>query len=807
MPAKILYLQKYSTAFVNLASPRRCWGWAFGWKVSAAEVFYFCNGKVRTFRMDNIWNFPLSTCTLCQLKSYISEGIQPIFENIASARRCWGWAFGWKVSGAEVFYFCNGKVKTLRIDNIWNFPLSTCTLCREKSYISKGIQSIFENIASVRRCWRWAFGWKILGAQVFYFCNGLVKTLRIENIWNFPLSTCTLTLKKCYISKGIQPIFENFATARRCWRWAIGWKMSGAQVLYFCNERWKLCASTTFDNSHLQSAHCPGKNPVSPKALHRFSKTLLQLEDVEGGQLGEKFQGRRYFTFAIARWKLCAWTILEISHFQPFLCREKSYISKGDSTNFRKLCFSSKMLRVGIWVESFRCAGILLLHMVRWKLCASTTFRNFPLSTCTLCQLKSCISKGIPPIFENFASARRCWGWAFGWKIWRLQVFYLCNGKVKTLRIDNIWNFPLSTCTLCQLKSYISKGIQPIFENFASARRCWEWAFGWKVSGAQVFYFCNGTMKTLRIDNIWNFPLSTCTMCREKSYISKGIQPIFETLFHLEDVEGGIWVESFRCAGILLLQWKGENFAHRQHLKFPTFNLYTVPAKILYLQRYSTDFRKLCFSSKMLRVAIWVENFRCAVILLLQLATWKLCASTIFEILPLSTWTMCREKSYISKGIQPIFENVSFISKMLRVGIWVESFRCGGILLLQWQGENFAHRQHLKFPTFNLYTVPAKIIYLQRYSTDFRKLCFSSKMLRVGIWVESFRCAGVLLLQWQGENFAHRQHFKFPTFNLYTVRLKSYISKGIQPIFENFASARRCCRWAFGWEVSGAQVF
>ena len=51
------------------------------------------------------------------------------------------------------------------------------------------------------------------------------------------------------------------------------------------------------------------------------------------------------------------------------------------------------------------------------------------------------------------------------------------------------------------------------------------------------------------------------------------------------------------------------------------------------------------------------------------------------------------------------------------------------------QGENLAHVQHLKFPTFNLYTVTAKILYLQRYSTDFRNLCLSSTMLRVGIWV------------------------------------------------------------------------
>ena len=242
-------------------------------------------------------------------------------------------------------------------------PLWTGTMCQQKSYISKGIQPIFEIFASARRCWGWAFVGKVLSAQVFQFCNGKVKTLRIVNIWNFS----TLNL------------------------------------------------------------YTVPTNPISPNIFNRFSKSSPQLEDVEGGHLVGKFQVRSYFTFAMARWKLCAWTTFEI--------------------------------------------------------------------------------------------------------------------------------LPLSTCTMCQQESYISKGIQPIFAVLASARRCWGWAFVCKVSSAQVFYFCNGKVKTLRIDNIWNFA---------------------------------------------------------------TFNLYTVPEKILSLQRYSTDFRNLCLSSMMLRVGTWAESFRRAGILLWQ---------------------------------------------------------------------------------------------------------------------------------------------------------------------------------------------
>ena len=178
------------------------------------------------------------------------------------------------------------------------------------------------------------------------------------------------------------------------------------------------------------------------------------------------------------------------------------------------------MFRVGIWAESLRCAGILLLQWKGGKFCVSTTFEILPLSTWTLWQQKSYASKGIQPIFEIFPWDGRCWGWAIVWKVSSAQVFYFCNGKVKTLGIDNIWNFAtfnlypvaakilrlqrystdfatISTCTLCQEKSHISKSIQPIFEIFASARRCWEWASGWKVSGAIA------KVKYLRT---WKFP-------------------------------------------------------------------------------------------------------------------------------------------------------------------------------------------------------------------------------------------------------------------------------------------------------------
>ena len=449
-------------------------------------------------------------------------------------------------------------------------PLSSCTLCKQKSYISKGFQPIFEILASARTYWGWAFGWKVSQGQEFYFCNGKVKTLRIDNLWNFAtFNLYTMQAEILYLQR-YSTNFRNLCfswTMLRVGIWVESFRCAGIFLLQWQGEN--LAHRQHLKFCHFQPVPYASRNPVSPKEFNRFLKCLPQLEDVEGGHLGWKFQARRYFTFAMARWKL------------------------GASTTFE----------------------IMLL----------------------------------------------------------------------------------STCTLCKQKSYISKDIQPIFEIFASARRGWWWPFGWKVSCTQVFYFCNGEVRILRIDKILNFG---------------------------------------------------------------TFNLYTVQGENLYLQRYSTDFRNLYPSSQMLTVAFWAESFRCAHVLFCNGKVKILRINNILNFATFNLYTVQAEILYLQR-YSTDFRNLSVSSKMLRVAIWVESFKFACILLLQWQGENFAHRQHLKLCYFQPVHCASKNSISPWYSTDFWNLCLNSKMLRVGICVESFKRACVLLLQWQGENLAHRQHLKF----------------------------------------------
>ena len=549
-------------------------------------------------------------------------------------------------------------------------PLSTCTLCQQKSYISKFVQPIFEIFASARRFWGWAFGWKVSGAQVFYVWNGNVKTLSIDNIWKFATFNLYTVPAKILYLQICSTDFRNLCLSSKVLRvgiWVKSFRCAGILRLQWECENFvhrqhlKVC--------HFQPVHCASKNAISPKVCNRFSTSLPQFDDFEDGNLGVKFLVRRYFTFSMARWKLCP----------------------------------------------------------------STTFESVPLSTSTLCQQKSYISKGIQPIFEIFPSARRFRGWAFGWKLQVRRYFTFSMARWELCASTTFESLPLSTCTLCQQKSYISKGIQPIFEILASAGRFCGWAFGWKDSGAQIFYFCNGKVKTLPIDNIWKLATFNLHTVVEKILYLQRYSTYFRSLsLSSKILSVDIGVESFRSAGILLLQWQGENFAHRQHLKVCHVQPVHCASKNLISPRVFNRFSKSLPHFKDVECGHWGGKLQVRRHFAFAIARWKLCASTIFEILPLSTCTL-GSKNAISPKVFNRFSTSLYQFEDVEGGNW------GGM---------FEVRRYFTF---------AMARWKLCASTIFEILPLSTCTL------------------WQQ---------------------KSYISKSIQPIFEIFASVRRCWGWA-----------
>ena len=239
---------------------------------------------------------------------------------------------------------------------------------------------------------------------------------------------------------------------------------------------------------------------------------------------------------------------------------------------------------------------------------------------------------------------------------------------MKTLRIDNIWKF--ATFNL-----YTVPGKNPTYPQRYSTdfgnlcpictKLLWEGILDVKVSDAQVFYFGFGKVKTLRIDNIWKFAtFNLYTVPGKNPTYPKVFNRFWKFLPHLEDFWWeGIWVLSFRCAGILLLFWQGENYCVSTKFESLPLSTCSLCQEKSYISKgIQLIFEIFAWVSKLLRVGICVGSFRCAGILLVATARWKLSVSTKFESLPLSTCTLWKQKSYIYKGIHPIFEIVRLSS-------------------------------------------------------------------------------------------------------------------------------------------------
>ena len=148
---------------------------------------------------------------------------------------------------------------------------------------------------------------------------------------------------------------ESFRCADRLLLQCQGENFARRQHLKFC---------------HLQTVHCASKNPISAKVFNRFSKSFPQLEDAEGGNLGGKFQVHRYFTFAMARLKLCASTTFEILRLSTCtLCQQKPMSPKV----FNRFSRSLPLLEDvggGHLGGKFEVRRYFAFAMARSKLCA-----------------------------------------------------------------------------------------------------------------------------------------------------------------------------------------------------------------------------------------------------------------------------------------------------------------------------------------------------------------------------------------------------------------------------------------------------
>ena len=140
------------------------------------------------------------------------------------------------------------------------------------------------------------------------------------------------------------------------------------------------------------------------------------------------------------------------------------------------------------------------------------------------------------------------------------------------------------------------------------------------ISSAQKFCFCNSNVTTLSdIHKKVKISISPFRMSQQKCWNFQRIWRIFKNFLLAE--RWGRWLLWLKISSAQIFCFSNSNvttFPSSRKCKNFNFSLYTVPAEMLYIQKYLTNFQKLSFSWKMRKVAIVVENFRCTDILLLQ---------------------------------------------------------------------------------------------------------------------------------------------------------------------------------------------
>ena len=146
-----------------------------------------------------------------------------------------------------------------------------------------------------------------------------------------------------------------------------------------------------------------------------------------------------------------------------------------------------------------------------------------------------------------------------------------------------------------------------------------------KFHGRNYFSFAMVRWKLFSGGKIRNFPLSSCTLCEKKMLYHQRYSTDFQKLPFLKDVENRYLAQKFHGRSYFsfaMVRWK--RFSGGKNSNFPTFKLYTVSEKMLYHQRYSTDFQILSFCWKMWKIGIWPKNFMGRSYLNFAMVRWKL---------------------------------------------------------------------------------------------------------------------------------------------------------------------------------------
>ena len=124
-------------------------------------------------------------------------------------------------------------------------------------------------------------------------------------------------------------------------------------------------------------------------------------------------------------------------------------------------------------------------------------------------------------------------------------------------------------------------------------------------------------------------------------------------------------------------------FPTSRKCKDVNFSLHTVPAEMLYLQKYLKNFQKQSFGWKMMKGGYcgWkVQEHRHFAFAIATLSLFQHPENLVISIFP---YTLSEQKCYIFKSISRTFKNVLFPEIWGRWLLWLKNFKCTDILVMQ----------------------------------------------------------------------------------------------------------------------------
>ena len=125
-------------------------------------------------------------------------------------------------------------------------------------------------------------------------------------------------------------------------------------------------------------------------------------------------------------------------------------------------------------------------------------------------------------------------------------------------------------------------------------------------------------------------------------------------------------------------------------------------------------------------VAILVENFKGTDVLVFAIATLQLFQYPENEKISIFPITLSQLEMLYLQKCSTNFQNTFFGSKIRKVAILVEDFKCTDILVLAIETlQLFQYPEKVKISIFSITLSPAEMLYLQKYFGEFSKNFFA----------------------------------------------------------------------------------